>query len=472
MSSHEQVTRIKTAVDFQWQIIATVMIIIMQVGFGMLEAGTVQRKNSRNILVKNILDMCISALSFWLVGYAVAFGCDDVSGLQDCNRVIGDDMYALHGAEDSLYADWLFQFAFASTSVTIVSGSVCERMDLRAYMVSTLWLVVFVYPMVVRTVWGPGLLAEDRSPVIDFAGAGVVHMCGGMAGLVGAIILGPRNGRFEGPRGAKTIAHEFPPYSSTFVALGTLLLWTGWYGFNAGSVSSFTDQQDVVHRVLVCTTMSPVASVVTTTFMSLCFKQKIVLSQILNSALTGLVAITAGANVIFPEWSFLVGCISSLVYLLFSRIFKMLHIDDPLDASPVHFCGGLWGILAVGLFADEGAVREIYNQDEAGLFTTGHFGLLGWQLAFGLIVATWTTATVGPLFWIMSNLGVLRVPLSVETHGLDLEFHGGSDENEAMLEQLISRMREEGISPGEGLSQGENKQLEDVIRRLVHLASA
>lgn len=457
------VEELQHAIDMQWKSSMAVFIFLMQVGFGMLEAGTVQRKNIKNILIKNILDVCITGLSFWLVGYALAFGCSaDEPNHDTCPKYFGDNDFMLEARDDDSLVDWFFQFTFISTSVTIVSGCVCERMELLAYLLVSLSISTFVYPFVAHSVWGFGFLSS--TPVIDFAGSGVVHLTGGVAGLIGALFVGPRTGRFEGPRGKAVRVVMFTSYSSLFSSLGTIMLWVGWYGFNCGSVKSFFAEKNAVENVAVNTTVSAVAAVITTALIVQVRRSKLELNEILNASLSGLVSITAGANTITPKFAFVTGCVSSVMYLASSKLLHMLHIDDPLNAAPVHLFNGLWGIVSVGLFAEEDLVHRHYDgQTEFGLFVGGGVTLLGWQMVFISMIIVWTTCTISPVLFLLKRLNRLRVPESIELSGLDVAFHGGSDENSAMMDVLRVIQGEIG---------SDNMEAEALVRRLVSLASA
>ena len=423
-----------------------VLVFFMQCGFAMLEAGSVRAKNTQNILLKNFLDAALGTLIWWAIGFAFAYG----EGGALPNPFIGGrhffgiDMIEEEDTEGAGYASWFFQWSFAATAATIVSGSVAERCKLGAYLCYTSMLVGLVYPVVVHWVWSTeGWLSAFRSPpllgsrgMIDFAGSGVVHMVGGGAGLMGAVFLGPRRGRFGTVRTSEqgtTIA--IPGHSAILSTLGVFIIWTGWYGFNAASTLCMYKCMGIALRAAVNTTISAAAGGCFTLFVHVfIFRRPAELAPLMNGVLGGLVSITAGCAVYEPWAAFVIGCIAGLVYIGSSLALLNLEIDDPLDAAiaaPVHFFCGSWGVIAVGLFASPSATMAAYPIAEGATATYGAFypGGGGMQLGIQLLgvvsIAAWTMLTTGFLFGILKAMKKLRVPAEKEFVGMDAVSHGG-----------------------------------------------
>jgi len=366
---------------------AGALIFLMQAGFATLSAGSIRAKNVKNILLKNLLDACIGAFAWYLLGYGFAYDVDD-----NPNPFIGvgPSHFALSGHKDWDGAEnkgydwimWYFQYAFCAAAATIVSGAVAERCQLMAYLVYSFCISGFVYPVVVHWVWdGAGFLSafnKDHimSGVIDFAGSGVVHMTGGFAALVGAKILGPRTGRFERPG-------DFDGHSTPLQLIGTFLLWFGWYGFNPGSTLVIHGYAHTMARTAVTTTLSAAMGGLTGLLVKRCLPKKLGgsgfydIGHTCNSLLGALVGITAGCATVHPWAAILIGIIAAFVYHGASCMMRKFHIDDPLDAFAVHGACGMWGVLATGLFtakeysyaphADSDLFKELGGYD-AGLF--------------------------------------------------------------------------------------------------------
>ncbi|XP_063692066.1 ammonium transporter 2-like [Bolinopsis microptera] len=428
------------SMDTFWLIICAGMVFLMQMGFALVEVGTVRIKNTKNILVKNMLDACIGALSFWLIGFALAFG-DTTSGFIGTNGFALKTLDMRRGGEfndrpyqGKKYALFLFQWAFAATAATIVSGAVAERCKVIAYFVYSFVLTVFVYPVVVHWGWSDNGWASAFAPkedrlfgvgVIDFAGSSVVHMVGGLTALIGAIFLGPRSGKIvEGK--VQTMVFQ----SSTFQTLGTLVLWFGWYGFNCGSTLTIAGAaSDVAGKVAVTTTIGAASAGVTATLMGVIFEGHINIGRTNNGILAGLVSITAGCSVVDVEMAFLIGVIGGIVYYSASKLLTCLHIDDVVDASPVHLFCGIWGTIAAGLFAKPENVEMAYGTGSCGLFykCDGNGGKqFGANLVFILAVIAWVGIFAIIIFSILQILNMLRVSEETEKMGLDVKEHGGA----------------------------------------------
>lgn len=414
------------SVDTFFVLLSGYLVFLMQAGFAMLTAGSVRSKNTKNVLLKNVLDACVGALAYWIFGWAFAYGPDSRAP-----GFIGSGNFALSNfgqVDGDLHLhDFFFQWAFAATAATIVSGSVAERTSFYAYMAYAFFLTAFVYPVVSHWIWGDGgwliNLYGDGVGVIDFAGCTVVHMVGGFAGLTGAAIVGPRLGRFDSE--GKVV--PIPGHSATLATLGTFLLWFGWYGFNPGSALGLTGGGwQVAERCAVTTTLAGATGGVVTLIVLKLRDHIFDLLACLNGILAGLVAITASCAFVEPYAAVVIGAIGALVYISAAMVLLKLKIDDPLEAFPIHGATGTWGTIAVGLFN-----RKQY-QEVAGL-ETPHFGgfyggggrLLGANLLAVVVVAAWTVVLIAPLFFFMNALGILRISPEEEIIGNDVSKHGG-----------------------------------------------
>jgi ammonium transporter, Amt family len=421
MNLQLEIDQLKTDVNQGWVLLSTFIVFMMQTGFSMLEAGSVRAKNTKNILIKNITDTFVSALVWWLIGYAFAYG--------DGNAFIGTSDFLVLQSDD--YVIWLFQWVFATAAVTIVSGAMAERTQMIAYIVYTCIMTLIIYPLVARWVWdSQGWLGDiGENGVLDFAGGLPVHVTGAVVGLVGAIFLGPRSGRFLADGGGvnEMHGHAFP-----LTALGFWLLWFGWYAFNCGSTLAIADgASNLAGRVAVVTTLGPAAAGITVLALVRVLTGRFDLSVGMNGALAGLVAITAAANIIDVWASTVIGIVGALIYWLVSRLMLWLRIDDPLDAVAVHGGCGLWGVLAVGLFgtrqyvADALGVHKDSVQQYGGFYGGGgvQFGvqLLGCVVTIAW-AGTWAIATFGAL----RHFVLLRVDHDTELAGLDNSKYGGS----------------------------------------------
>ncbi|XP_063586235.1 putative ammonium transporter 1 [Penaeus indicus] len=374
----------------------------MQCGFAFLEAGAVRSKNTINILVKNMLDVFIGGISYWLVGYPLAFG--------EGNAFCGASYWASSGLPEDRLAHWFFHFVFSATAATIVSGAVAERCDLSAYVAYSVALTGIVYPIISHWAWAPGgwLLSLGYR---DFAGSGVVHVTGGVAALVGAVMLGPRHAHFG--TGRRVIrGHSLP-----LTAFGGFIILFGFLAFTCGSQGSITREGDaqVVGRVVFNTALSGCSGGVCALLLHRTGRRR---SQAwsflmaLNGAMTGMVSSCAGCNALRPWASCLTGVAAGLVFFVGHHLLLRLNVDDPLDAVAVHLGGGLWGLAAAALLQD------------GGLFYGGSAGLLVWNLVGGLAIVGWSGGLSFLVFGALKRSGNLRVSLAVEVRGLDLAKHG------------------------------------------------
>jgi len=426
-----------SGVDTFFLLFAGALVFLMQAGFAMLCAGSVRQKNVKNIMLKNLLDACGGAIGFYTLGYGFSYG--------GTATFIGTANFAITGLRSGGdYIGFFFQFAFAATAATIVAGTVAERCKMSAYLCYSLFLTAFVYPVVVRSVWSTyGFLTAFREDafrdigVIDFAGSGVVHMTGGCTALVAAVILGPRRGRFYDEDGnALETPADFPAHSTALQILGTFILWFGWYGFNPGSALAIANSGSAATAALcaVTTTLAAASGCVTAmAFDSFIEARKTGetsydLTMAMNGALGGLVAITAGCSVVYPWAAIVIGIVGGLVYYGFSKFLIKMKIDDAVDAIPVHFANGAWGVIAVGLFSDvELQAIAGYSTAHQGWFNDfGDANLLLVQLVSVIWTCVWVVGVMTPFFMALNAAGMFRVDPLEEEVGLDISHHRGA----------------------------------------------
>lgn len=435
------VGEVASGLDVFYLLFAGAMVFFMQSGFAMLCAGSIRQKNVKNIMLKNILDACGGALGFWSVGYAFAYGGSDA----DKKGFIGSSNFFLMDASSGGdYIGWFFQFAFAATAATIVAGTVAERCKFEAYLCYSLALTGFVYPVVVYSIWSSSgfLTAFNNDPFLgcgmhDFAGSGVVHMTGGATALVAAKVLGPRIGRFYDADGNELPEpHSFPPHSVALQVLGTFVLWVGWYGFNPGSTLAIASSAsgNVAALCAVTTTIAAATGAVTAMFTDMFMTRRKTgetmydITMCMNGALGGLVGITAGCSVVAPWAAFVIGIIAGWTYIFWSSLLIKLKIDDAVDAIPVHFGCGIWGCIAVGLFAKPSLVGEAFGEHgHYGVFyNVSDWNLFACQLCGVLWVIAWVGGLMTPFFHILNVLGLFRVDTVEEEVGLDISHHKGA----------------------------------------------
>ena len=407
-------------IDNLWVLIAGVLVFIMQAGFGMVEAGMTRPKNVGNIMAKNLADMCVGALAFFAVGYGIAYG-------TDAGSLFGVDTFFLSGAETgfsaegglSIFTDFFFQVVFAATAVTIASGAMAERTKMSAYLVFSFFMTALIYPVVVHSFWsGEGLLADlaiGDAKFGDFAGSTIVHSTGGWAAMMGAIFLGPRIGRY----GRDGKPRPMPGHSMAFVVVGVMVLWFGWFGFNPGSELA---ADAVVMRAAVTTMLAAAAGAVTAGAVVWFRTGHLDVAMTANGVLAGLVGITAGTAAMSPSGAVLTGAVAGVIVVGSVAFFDRIRVDDPVGAISVHGVCGLWGTLAVGLFArySDGFVAT----DNAGLFYGGGIDQLLVQLVGAAMVFVWVVVTTGILFAVMKRTVGLRVSRQAEIGGLDIFEHG------------------------------------------------
>ncbi len=403
-SIEETVALFSNAFDMIWLVLCAALVFFMQAGFAMVETGLTRAKNSGNILMKNLMDFSAGALVFWAFGWALMYG-GTAAG------IIGTDQFFLSGADTALFRDWMFQVVFAATAATIVSGAMAERTKFKGYLIYSVFISGLIYPVSGHWIWsGSGWLGNLGFH--DFAGSTVVHSVGAWAALVGAIILGPRAGKYVKVNG-KVSVKAIQGHNMPLAALGVFILWFGWYGFNAGSTLSGTDL-DIAY-VATTTTLAAGAGAITAMFTSWIWFGKPDPSMSLNGALAGLVGITAGCWVVSPAEAVLIGSIAGIVVVASVEFFdKVLHIDDPVGAISVHGICGVWGTLAVGFFGD-------LDKIGSGLSRGGQIGV---QVLGVVSVFAWVVVTAFVLFVILKAVKSLRVDEKEERMGLDITEHG------------------------------------------------
>ena len=392
-----------------WFLMGAALVFWMQAGFAMVEAGFTRAKNAGNIIMKNLMDFCIGTVVFILIGYSLLLG-TDVGGF------IGMPSFNIFSGYDAF--DWpgfVFNLVFCATTATIVSGAMAERTKFSSYCIYSAVISAVVYPIEAHWIWGGGWLSQ--AGFHDFAGSCAIHMVGGLSALIGAALLGPRIGKFIKKDGKVTKVNAFPGHNLVIGALGVFILWFGWYGFN-GAAATTTDQ---LASIFVTTTIAPaIATVVCMLFTWIKYGKPDV-SMCLNASLAGLVAITAGCDVTDALGSSIIGAVAGLL-VVFGVWFldNVLHIDDPVGAVAVHFCNGIWGTFAVGLFATPSAP----GSELSGLFYGGGLQLLGIQSLGIVSVLAWTAVTMTIVFLVIKATHGLRVSEEEEIEGLDLKEHG------------------------------------------------
>ena len=400
-----------------WFLIGAALVFWMQAGFAMVEAGFTRAKNTGNIIMKNLMDFCIGTVTFILIGFGLLMG-EDLIGLLGKP---GFDLFSSYSSFD--FSSFVFNLVFCATTATIVSGAMAERTKFLSYCVYSGIISAVIYPIEAHWIWGGGWLSQLGFH--DFAGSCAIHMVGGISALIGAKILGARIGKFKKDKNGKVKVGAFPGHNIALGALGVFILWLGWYGFNGAAATSV----EQLGSIFLTTTVAPaIATVVCMIFTWLKYGKPDV-SMCLNASLAGLVAITAGCDVTDAFGAIVIGAVSGLlvcfgVWLLDYK----LHIDDPVGAVAVHMLNGIWGTLAVGLFATDSApgysITNAAGKTLTGLFYGGGFELMGLQLLGFGAVACWTALTMTCVFLLIKKIFGLRVTREEEMLGLDSTEHG------------------------------------------------
>ena len=424
MSLEEVLSAVNGEVFSVWFLIGAALVFWMQAGFAMVETGFTRAKNAGNILMKNLMDFCIGTVVFILIGFGLLLG-------EDLVGIIGKpgfDIFTDYANFD--WSNFVFNLVFCATTATIVSGAMAERTKFLSYCVYSAVISAVIYPIEAHWTWGGGWLASLGFH--DFAGSNCIHMVGGICALIGAAMLGPRIGKFTKKDGKVVKVNAIPGHNITIGCLGVFILWLGWYGFNGAAATTVEE----LGSVFVTTTIAPaVATVVCMTFTWIKYGKPDV-SMCLNASLAGLVAITAGCDVVDALGSIVIGAVAGLlvVFGVWLLDYK-LHVDDPVGAVAVHCMNGIWGTIAVGLFATETAPAFARGYGDGvsfganqivgeGLFYGGGFKLLGTQLLGVLATAAFTAVTITLTFLAIKKRFGLRVSREEEIVGLDPTEHG------------------------------------------------
>ena len=398
------IAALSASLDTFWILFAGALVFFMQAGFALVEAGFTRSKNTTNILFKNLMDFCIGTLGFYLIGYGIMFGSG--SGFFGAIEIGASVNHAPDGIPNLAF--FFFQLVFAATAATIVSGAMAERTKFASYLVYSAIITLIIYPISGHWIWGGGWLASMEIPFHDFAGSTVVHSLGGWLALTGALILGPRIGKYKNGK-----VYAIPGHNLLIGALGVFILWLGWFGFNPGSTVSLSNPE-LVANIFVTTNAAAAAGGVATMVLTWVRYGKPGLSMSLNGVLAGLVAITAGCDAVTPAAAIAIGLMAGILVVFSVEFFdKVVKIDDPVGAISVHGVCGALGTLLVGVFAVDG-----------GLFYGGGAGLLVTQAIGVGAVAAWGIGAGLVLFLAIKYTIGLRVTKKEEENGLDFYEHG------------------------------------------------
>jgi Amt family ammonium transporter len=407
MAQDASISEVVSAVNSVWIVVAAILVMFMQAGFALVEAGFTRAKNAGNIIMKNVMDFSLGSLTYWAFGFALAYGGSSIGGF----LAYGD----LFFFDDQTRAgEWFFQVVFAATAATIISGAVAGRVKFTSYLIYTPFITGLIYPVVTHWVWGGGWLSEIG--FFDFAGSGVVHMLGGVAALAGVLIVGPRIGKYDEDGTPRSI----PGHSVTLGALGVFILWFGWYGFNAGSTLAAVGQD--IATPAVTTTLAASAGALGAMFTAWIITGKPDVGFTLNGVLAGLVGVTAGTASLSFGGSILVGLIAGVVMVFSVMALEKVGIDDPVGAISVHGTAGLWGLIAVGLLTSDANI--------------------GIQLVGALAIATWAFGTSFLVFKVIDLTVGMRVTPTEEREGLDRSEHGGEAYPEFVFQEQVARPRD------------------------------
>lgn len=403
---YEEVQSMYSSVDVMWTLFGAALVFFMQAGFALCEAGMTRAKNTGNIIMKNLMDFCIGTPAYWLVGFGIMFG--------GSGAIIGGFDPFIRGTYDfgtlPTMCYVIFQTVFCATAATIVSGSMAERTNFKAYCVYSGMISLLVYPISGHWIWGGGWLASLGFH--DFAGSTAVHMVGGVTACIGAKMLGARIGKYD--KNGKP--HAIPGHNLTAAALGVFILWFCWFGFNGASTVALSTDADMMSasRIFMNTNMSAAVATCTVMILTWIRYKKPDVSMSLNGALAGLVAITAGCDMVTTTGAFFIGLIAGIALVFAVEFFdKVAKIDDPVGAISVHGVCGALGTVLTGLFAEEG-----------GVFYGGGFHFFGVQLLGVVSVIAWVVVSMTIIFTIIDKTIGLRVPAQVEIEGLDYHEHG------------------------------------------------
>lgn len=419
--SPDEILSIKIGIDTTWVLLTGFLVFIMQLGFAILETGMIRQTAAVNGLLENFLEAGVGALCWWAIGFGLAFGADNGSGL------IGTTLFApgIDTANTIYYGNigvltmFFFQFAFAATASTITTGAMAERTDFIGNLIYTAIVITIIYPVVVHWVWGGGWLFQQG--FFDFAGSAVVHTLGGAIALVGAWMLGPRKGKVWG--------QPIPPHNLGLALLGTMILWFGWYGFNPGSTLGAVGASGTIGIVTLNTTLGAGVGSLVTMFYIYFRTGKWSLVACLNGSLAGLVAITGGCAFVSPLSAIIIGAVAGIILPLAIDLMEKIKVDDAVGAAPVHLFNGVWGILAIGLFAEPSLTPFAANAKSGfgGLLVAGGTAdILITQFIGIASIIVWTMVTSLIMFGALKAIKRLRVNPKAEMEGnfIDAYEHG------------------------------------------------
>lgn len=405
-------------IDTMWVLVAGILVFFMNLGFASVESGFARSKNTVNILSKNFIVFAVSSLGFMLLGWGLMFGGDNpFIGTQNVFILGNSDLSFYDGTLTSNVPFWgkfFFQLVFCGTAATIVSGAVAERVKYISFIIFSFVLTLVIYPIVGHWIWGGGWLSTLG--FMDFAGDTVVHSVGGWAALAGALLLGPRIGKYSKDGKVNAI----PGHNMSLAVIGLFVLWLGWFGFNPGSTMSFQNPTDVMH-ILMTTNTAAIAAVLTSTATAWIIIGKPDLGMTINGCLAGLVGITGSCAYVSIEVSLLIGAIAGILVVFAVMFFDRIKVDDPVGATAVHLACGVFGTICVGLFAKEG-VTSLSSKN--GLFYGGGFELLGVQLLGIVAVGAFVFASSFLVWYLIKKTFGIRVSTEEEIAGLDIGEHG------------------------------------------------
>jgi len=420
MSNADAVASVQTNLDYVWTLVAAALVFFMQAGFAMVESGFTRAKSAVNIMMKNLMDFSMGSLFFWAVGFGIMFGASKTGWFGTTGFFLSD---YTSGGDPWILAFWMFQCVFAATAATIVSGAMAERTKFTGYLIYSAFLCALIYPVFGSWAWGSLLNGNgwlEGMGFIDFAGSTVVHSVGGWAALAGAIVLGPRMGKYSKDGKVKAI----PGHNIPLAALGVFILWLGWFGFNPGSTTAGNTD---IAMIFVNTNLAAAAGAVAAMFASWMIFKKPEIGMSLNGALAGLVGITAGCANVSPASSVIIGLVAGGLVVFSVMFFDRIKVDDPVGAVSVHGVCGAWGTLAAGLFNIGGFSTKIITTQ-----------LLGIGAAF-----IWAFGAAFILFKVIDFTIGLRVSEEEEMMGLDISEHGGHAYNDFQTTSYIP-----GVAPG------------------------
>ena len=405
LTNKEAIELVQSHADYVWTLVAAALVFFMQAGFAMVESGMTRAKNAINIMMKNLMDFALGSLAFWAIGFGLMFGVSASGWIGTSSFFLSD---FTPGGDPWVLAFWMFQVVFAATAATIVSGAMAERTKFSGYLIYSIFISAIIYPIFGGWAWGSlykGSGWLEGLGFIDFAGSTVVHSVGGWAALAGAIVLGPRIGKFGKDGKVKPIlGHNMP-----LAALGVFILWLGWFGFNPGSTTAATKD---IAMIFVNTNLAAAAGCVLAMFTSWMKFGKPEVGMSLNGALAGLVAITSPCATVSPGHSIIIGAVAGVLVVFAVLFFDKIKIDDPVGAVSVHGVNGAWGTLAAGIFSIDPDFNMMHQ--------------IGVQLIGIGSCFVWTFVTAFILFKIISKTIGLRVTPQEEAEGLDFAEHGGT----------------------------------------------